>query len=114
MMSALLLALAAAAASPSAQCHRIHYREDGRVEETWISADEAKDIKGGGASAHARSSGPGSVSSSSSVSVSSRNGKTVTQSSAGAADAHRSVTVTNDEHGCTIVIDDRPTTGDDR
>lgn len=112
-MSALVLILAAAA-TPAAQCYRIHYHEDGRVEESWISSDEASDIRNSSTSAHSHSSGPGSVSSSSSVSVSSRNGKTVSRSSAGAADEHRSVEMTNDETGCTIVIDDRPATGDDR
>ena len=112
-MSALILALVAAA-TPAAQCHKIHYREDGTVEESWISSDEATDIRGNAASARAHSSGSGSVSSSSSVSVSSQNGKTVSRSSAGAANEHRSVEMTNDDTGCTIVVDDRPATGDDR
>lgn len=114
-MSALLLALAAAAANPStAQCHKIYYRKDGTVQESWVSAREAEEIKGRGASAHARASGTGSVSSSSSVSVSSHAGKTVARSSAGAAGAHRSVRITNDKNGCTIVIDERAAAGDDQ
>lgn len=112
-MSPLVLALVAAA-TPAAQCHKIHYREDGTVEQSWISPKEARDIRDGSATAHAHSSGSGSVSSSSSVSVSSHNGKTVSRSSAAAADEHRSVDVKNDETGCTIVIDDRPATGDER
>lgn len=114
-MSALLLALAAAAASPSAaQCHKIYYRKDGTVQESWVSVDEAENIKGRAASAHARAGGTASVSSSSSVSVSSHAGKTVAQSSAGAAGAHRSVKITKDKNGCTIVIDERAAAGDDQ
>ena len=112
-MSALILVLVAAA-TPAAQCHKIHYHEDGTMEETWISSDEARDTRSNAASAHSHSSGRGSVSSSSSVSVSSHDGKTVSRSTAGAANEHRSVEMTNDETGCTIVVDDRPTTGDDR
>jgi len=112
-MSVLILVLVAAA-TPAAQCHKIHYREDGTVAESWISSVEATDIRDGSTSAHSHSSGSGSVSSSSSVSVSSHNGKTVSRSSAGAANEHRSVKMTNDETGCTIVVDDRSTKGDDR
>lgn len=114
-MSVLLLALAAATANPAAaQCHKIHYGKDGTVQESWISVDDAEKIEGTGASAHARASGRGSLSSSSSVSVSTYNGKTVSRSSAGAAGAHRSVKITKDENDCTVVIDDRPATGDDQ
>lgn len=112
-MSTLILALAAVT-TPAAQCHKIHYREDGTVEESRISSDEASKIRDNSTSAHSHSSGPGSVSSSSSVSVSSRNGKTVSRSSAGAANEHRSVEMTNDETGCTIVVDDRPASGDEQ
>ena len=59
MMSALILALVAAA-TPAAQCHKIHYREDGTVQESWISAEEATGIRNDRASAHAHSSGSGS------------------------------------------------------
>jgi hypothetical protein len=102
-----LLVLAAVASAP--QCRQIHYKTDGSVEERWV-ADT-------GGAATARTSGSSSEGSAhSSVSVrSSSQGSSSASSSSSSADAdgrRRSVSITRDEDGCRIIIDERPNSGD--
>jgi hypothetical protein len=110
-MSALLMILAAAV-SPQGQCLRIHYLPDGTVERSRVPDEEP--LHAGSASAHSHAEGRGRTSSHSSVSVSSSNGRTVSSSSSSTGDERRSVTITRNEDGCTIIIDERLAAGEDR
>ncbi|WP_159867765.1 hypothetical protein [Novosphingobium sp. 9U] len=101
------LLILAAAASTSGQCHKIQYWADGTRQESWVADDGA--VQAGTASATVHSSGLGT--SHSSVSASSHSSGESSSSSATSSDGHRSVTVTRDDKGCTIVIDERPATG---
>jgi hypothetical protein len=103
MMSFLPLALAATAGA-SQPCHEIHYLPDGTMQERWVDADTAAEDSGNGASAHSSSSGNGR--SHSSVSVSSSSSGSRASSSSSSANGH-SVSMTQDDKGCRIVIDDR-------
>lgn len=112
----------AATPTPAGQCRRIHYAADGTVSETFVPESEAD---GTTVSTSARTSSQGAGSAHSSVSVSSSShGSTSnaaghqqsssSSSSSSSNGMHRSVTVTRNNDGCTIVIDDRPPQGDKR
>lgn len=67
-----------------------------------------------GAYASVSSSGTSSSSSSVSVSSSSRNGRSTSSATSRDDDGERTVTTTQDQNGCTTVIDERPAQRSDR
>lgn len=106
----MLTPLVLAAAAPIPECRQTLYRADGGIAESRVQDP------GQGSATSATTSASGQRSSHSSVSVSaSDNGSTAsTSSSESRADGkRRSVTVTRDQSGCRIVIDERPSEGND-
>lgn len=105
----ILVFLVAAAEQPP-QCRQIHYLEDGRVVESRVA--DTGDASSTSSSAASTASGHGSAHSS--VSAGTKDGASTSTSSSNADGKYRSVSVTRDERGCTITIDERPPQGDDK
>lgn len=110
-----MIAVLLMAAAP-AQCHQLHYLENGRLVESWV-ADPDKGSADGAGSASAQSSARSSGSGSAHSSVTARSsgaGHASASSSSSADGKHRSVSITRDERGCTIIIDERTPQGGKR
>lgn len=114
-MTPLLLALAAVA-NPEGHCREIHYQADGTRQERWVPRGEADDMGSASSTGHSQVEGGRSVSARSSVAASSssasRSSASASASTSGDASSSgrqsRSVSVTHDEDGCRIIIDERP------
>jgi hypothetical protein len=101
LMYSLVAAMAAAAEPPL--CRQVHYRADGTVRESWVKESAVGSVS-------AQNKGQGAASSS--VSVSSRGGTSHSSASSSVDGERRSVSISRDEKGCTIIIDERPARGD--